>query len=126
MIGFVRGVIAFLAPNRNTYCQSSVDYQQNLQKFVTNSYIIKKLCFKLHPLANLLYYCNKIATYIFSKRDCALEMIMVVTRGFTLSCFFFSILRRLLVINITKLCGSKYRMQLNGWEVKITKLLNIM
>ena len=33
---------------------------------------------------------------------------------------------RSLGINITKLCGSKYKVQLNGWKVKITKLSDIM
>ena len=34
--------------------------------------------------------------------------------------------RRSLGISIIKLYGSKYRVQLNGWEVKITKLLDVM
>ena len=67
---FVKGAIAsFLALTRITYrpLQGSNTWQ-NLQKFITKSYIVKKICLKLYPCLNLVYYATKFLAILISKQ----------------------------------------------------------
>ena len=55
MIRFVKSVATtFLALIGIIYCSSWRFSGGALKKFITNSYIIKKICFKLHLSLNLL------------------------------------------------------------------------
>ena len=53
---------------------------QNLQKFITNSYMIGKICFKLHSSPNVLIYATKLLP-IFSSSQIVLQVLICWSWG---------------------------------------------